>query len=138
MAGIAAQLATEFPDTNTRVGATLVPAREDSLGNSEVELLILLAAAGCVLLIACSNLAGLLLARAMARRREMSVRLALGASRMRLVRQMVSEGLMLSSAGGTLGLVLAGPAMKALGSLVPSSLGANAAPAVDFRVVAFT
>jgi putative ABC transport system permease protein len=138
MKGVAAQLATESPLSNTGVGTSVISLREDSLGRSETELLILMAAAGCVLLIACSNLAGLLLARAMTRHREMSVRLALGASRARLVRQMVSEGILLSAAGGALGLLLAGPAMKVLEQLVPTALNAASAPSMDLRMVSFT
>jgi ABC-type antimicrobial peptide transport system permease subunit len=138
MTGLAAQLAVEYPDTNTKIGVAVIPLREESLGRSEVELLILLAAAACVLLIACSNLAGLLLARAMTRRREMSVRLALGASRARLIRQMVSEGILLSALGGALGLLLAKPAITVLAQLVPAGLPSTAAPTMDFRMMGFT
>ena len=92
---------------------------------------ILMAAAGCVLLIACANLASLLLARAVARKKEMAVRAALGAGRGRLVRQMVTEATMLAVAGGTLGLLFAQAGMMILARLVPTGLPNSAKPALD-------
>jgi predicted permease len=94
-------------------------------------------AAGCVLLIACANLAGLLLARGVRRRREMAVRSALGASRGRLIVQMMTEGTLIAIGGGVLGVALAPLGMKALSALVPTAMPATTAPGVDFRVLAF-
>ena len=96
----------QFPDTNGRVGAVVVPLKEDLLGNTRLELIVLMAAAAATLLIACANLASLLLSRAVGRRGELALRVALGATRGRLVRQMVIEGMTLSLAGGLLGLAV--------------------------------
>ena len=119
MESIAAQLGREFPDTNERVGAVVAPIRHDLLGNTRFALLVLMGAAGCVLLIACANLASLMLSRAVARRSEMAVRVALGAGTGRLVRQMVAEAMVLAGAGGLLGLIVAPAAMNLLAGLVP-------------------
>ncbi|MEO8596641.1 MAG: ABC transporter permease [Candidatus Solibacter sp.] len=134
---IARRLAAEFPEANKDVGAALVPAREDSVGNMRIELLVLMGAAGCVLLIACANLAGLLLARGLGRQRELAVRSALGASRGRLVTQMIAEGGLIALAGGLLGVLLAPAGIKVLAALVPTALPMTSAPALDWRVMLF-
>jgi putative ABC transport system permease protein len=121
-----------------RSDVLVIPLREDLLGNTRQALFVLLAAAGCVLLIACANLANLLLARSMGRRREMAVRTALGAGRARLVRQMVTESVLLSLAGGVIGLCVAFASMKLLARLVPSNMPATAAPLIDARLLGFT
>jgi putative ABC transport system permease protein len=137
MSSIARQLAVEYPDDNRRIGAVVFPMREETVGKTRIELLVLMCAAGCVLLIACANLAGLLLARGLGRRREMAVRSALGASRARLVTQMIAEGALIALAGGILGVLLAPAGIRVLAALVPTALPAIAAPAVDARVLGF-
>jgi putative ABC transport system permease protein len=138
MNAIAKRLEQQYPDDNYRVGAVVVPIKEDLLGKTRVALYVLTAAAGCVLLIACANLASLLLARAVARKREMAVRAALGAGRGRLVRQMVTEATVLALAGGSLGLAFALAGMKILARLVPNGLPDTAKPALDPRLLLFT
>ncbi len=138
MASIAKQLEQQYPNSNYRVGSAVVPVKDDVLGNTRLELLVLMSAAGCVLLIACANLASLLLARAVSRKKELAVRAALGAGRGRLVRQMITEATMLSLAGGTLGLAFALAGMTVLARLVPTGLPNTAKPSLDARLLLFT
>jgi predicted permease len=138
MTAIAKRLEQQYPDTNYRVGSAVIPIKEDLLRNTRLELLILMAAAGCVLLIACANLASLLLARAVARKRELAVRAALGAGRARLVRQMITEATMLALAGGALGLLFAQAGMRILARLVPTGLPTTAQPSLNARLLLFT
>lgn len=105
--GLSAQLAREYPNTNKNIVADVVPMREHLAGGLRVILPFLLAAAAILLAVACANVANLLLAHGAGRAREFAVRQALGASHARLVRQMLVESLMLATAGGAVGLVLA-------------------------------
>jgi putative ABC transport system permease protein len=114
MAAIAAQLEREHPDTNGKIGARIVPYQEDLTGRVHEILLALLGAVGFVLLIACANVANLLLARGMARRQELAIRAAMGATRERIVAQLLTESLLLAAIGGAIGLGLAYAAVSGL------------------------
>ncbi len=138
---VAAQLEKEFPQSHTGYGAEVIPLRESFTGAVRPVLAILFGAVGFVLLIACANVANLLLARAGARRRELGIRLAVGATRWRLGRQMLVESLLLALGGGVLGMVLARSGVNVLLANIPADLPLPSFIkdiGLDWRVLGFT
>ena len=117
MAALSADLARSHPATNAGLGANLFWLRDEISGELRTPILILLAAVGLVLLIACANVANLLLVRADARQREIAIRVAVGAGRGRIVSQLTTECLVLSTAGASLGLALAAVSMPIIRGL---------------------
>jgi len=134
---VADQLAAEYPTSNKDWTILAVPALDQLLGKTKPTLLALMAAVGLVLLIACANVANLLLARGSAREGEMAVRAALGAGRRALLRQMLVESAVLAAAGGVLGIVVARLGVSALRGLAPSTLPRLDQVALDGGVVGF-
>jgi predicted permease len=138
MDGIAENLAETFPEADKAVGITLYSMKEDIVGNVQPFLIVLLAAVGFLLLIACANVANLLLARAMGRTREFAVRAAMGASRTRVIRQLLTESMLLAGFGGALGILLAYWGTKAVLGTLPGALPRASEVSLDSRVLLFT
>ncbi len=134
---IANRLQQQYPDTNANIGAVVVPIRENFAGDTATGLWVLQIAAVLVLLIACSNLANLLLARAAGRRREIAIRVALGASRGQIAAQLITESLLLSVGGGVAGLVVGRLCWSMFKNLVPSQIAGNGF-ALNAPVLMFT
>jgi putative ABC transport system permease protein len=138
----AAQYHREFPKSDPREEFQIEPLRDSIVGDSRKSLLVMLGAVSLVLLIACSNVANLLLVRAAARKREFAIRCALGAARSRIVRQLLTESVLLAVAGGMLGMALGFAGVRALLAVSPAGLpriGENGSfVAIDWRVLAFT
>jgi putative ABC transport system permease protein len=138
MNAIAEQMRREHPSDYDASTLAVVPLQEALTGNVRGALLVLLAAVGFVLLIACANVANLLLARSVTRRRELALRAVLGASRGRLIRQLLTESLLLGAGGAIAGVLLAAAALNGLAALAPISLPRLSHIAIDGRVLAFT
>ena len=135
IAAITARLEQQYPGTNRNVVVT--PLKENVVGNVETPLLVLLGAVGFVLLIACANVAHMLLARTSDRQKEIAVRTALGAGRSRVIRQFLTENLLLAALGASAGLLLAVAGTRALVALSPADLPRVETVGIDFRVVLF-
>jgi putative ABC transport system permease protein len=132
------RMAETYPDINAGLSFTFKPLRDFYVGDVKPYLWLLLAAVGFVLLIACANVINLLLARSLAREREIAIRTALGAGRSRLVRQLLTESLLLAGLGGLLGLAFAAGWVRLLKTLIRAELPAWITINIDWRVLAFT
>jgi putative ABC transport system permease protein len=138
MSGIASRTEQDHPDTNMGHGVKLVALHDLIVGDTKSVLIILMAAVALVLLIACANVANLLIARAASRQREISIRLAVGASRLRLIRQLLTESIVLALLGGGLGLILAVWGIKVLAAVSPNNAPRLNEVNLDARIVIFT
>jgi putative ABC transport system permease protein len=135
---IAAQLRKDYPKTNNDIGIRIVPALEQVTGGTGHGLLIIFASVGALLLIACTNIANLHLVRAVARQREVSIRASLGASRVRIGSQLITEGVILAMIGGAAGLLVASFGMQVLRTLIPAGLPRVDEISLDSHVLVFT
>jgi putative ABC transport system permease protein len=134
---VATQLQREYPDSNREWGITVIPARAAMVGETGTVLAAMMGAVALLLVVACANVAGLLLTHGVSRRRELAVRTALGASRVRLLRQLLTESLLLAVAGAALGVVAAWLAQPLLDALRPSGFVTWKPVGIDARAVAF-
>ncbi|MGA9355396.1 MAG: ABC transporter permease [Terriglobales bacterium] len=138
MAQVSSNLAAAYPDANKGISAKLIPLKQWTVGGVRSFLLVLLAGVGFVLLIACVNVANLLLARSAARTREFAIRAAMGASQSRVLRQLMIESIVLGLAGGGLGLLLAAWGTRAALGILPTALPRSEEIGLDPRVLLFT
>lgn len=135
---IAERLAKDYPDSNAGTGVVLVPLRTQMIGDYQKALVVLLVAVGFILLIACANVANLMMARTAARDREIAIRRAMGAGQFRLIRQMLTESVLLSTLGGLLGLLLATWGVQLLLGLTPKDIPRLEGVSVDRSALLFT
>jgi len=138
MARVAADLAREYPATNTDLGAVVIGLQEQMVGDTRLGLWALFGGVGCLLLLACANVSGLLLVRNISRSREMAVRVALGAGKWQLTRQAIAESLVLAIPGAAAGCLLALWSIRFLARLIPPELTGWSQPDLDVRLAAFT
>jgi predicted permease len=138
MASIARQLALEYPEADKGVGISMIPMKEDIVGNIQPILLALLGAVGFLLLIACANVASLLLARSTRRSGEFALRAAIGAGSGRIIAQLLTESLIIAGFGGVAGLLLAFFGTKVLVRMLPAALPRSGDIAIDWKVLLFT
>jgi putative ABC transport system permease protein len=138
MESVAQGLAAQYPNTNTDVSVKLNPLQEQIVGNVRRPLLILFGAVAFVLLIACANIANLLLGRAISRQKEVAIRSALGATRLRIVRQFLTESILLASLGGACGLLLAFWSLRLLIAISPAAIPRLKEISIDGQVLGFT
>jgi predicted permease len=138
MAQVSSNLAAAYPDADKGISAKLIPLEQWTVGDVRPFLLVLLAGVGFVLLIACVNVANLLLARSAARTREFAIRAAMGASQSRVLRQLMTESILLGLAGGALGFLLAAWGTRAALGILPTALPRAEEIGIDPRVLLFT
>jgi putative ABC transport system permease protein len=138
MTTIAERLQRQYPAYDSGIGAAVVPLHEQLVGDIRPALLVLMGSVVLVLLIACANVANLLLARAASRQREIATRVAIGASRTRLVRQFLAESLLLAAVGGVFGLLLSVWVMRAIKAFMPEDVSQVKSVTLDARVLGFT
>ena len=137
LGGVAARLQQQYPEENQDLGVTVIRLRDQMGQRSKLLVIALFGASLCILLLACANLASLLLARAANRAREIAIRTALGCGRERLVRQLVTETILLAVIGGSLGVFIAWAGLPLLAQLVPMSLPVEEVPKISPRVIGF-
>ncbi|HYJ88039.1 MAG TPA: ABC transporter permease [Pyrinomonadaceae bacterium] len=135
---IASRLQKEYPEVDADMEVDVVPLRQQITGDIRLALLVLFGAVGCVLLIACANVANLLLAKASGRQKEVAIRTALGATRLRIIRQLLTEGMLLGLAGGLLGSLLAILVLRQLVIFSPANVSIPDNIGIDWKVLTFT